>query len=275
MAADPDPADFVRLLEAPLRRAASLVRSLEGRVVNSPKVLEENIAKQALTAADTQAQECLLEALAEHFPGVALAAEEDTPRVARFATESEAVVVIDPIDGTLHSYLEGHGPYAVIVGLVLRGRYEAALLALPREGLLFGAHRGGGAFSARAGGPLRPVRASADGDRVLISHGTPAAAAEAVATRGFEVVRASGGAVSVAPLVRGVRAGLRHGSSPIGISIRCRVGALIAREAGAHLQSTRGAPFPEDDTTPSPDLLVSAEEADLTWLAEALKAQAK
>jgi len=34
--------------------------------------------------------------------------------IERFPERADARVIIDPIDGTLHSYLEGLGPYAVI-----------------------------------------------------------------------------------------------------------------------------------------------------------------
>jgi fructose-1,6-bisphosphatase/inositol monophosphatase family enzyme len=264
--------DFVRLLEPAVRRAAALARDLEGRVRNVPKEGEEGPAKQALTEADTRVQELLLDAVRSHFPDVGVDAEEDTPGVARFSTGSDARVVIDPIDGTLHSYLEGRGPYATMIGLVGGGAYESALVALPREGLLFAACRGGGAFRARAGGPLRPVRAEPAGGRILVSHGTPAAAKAHLEGRGFEVIPACGGAVAVAPLIRGVRAGLRWSTSGgIGVSVRGRIGAMLAVEAGALVRSERGA-FPLDTTTPVASLRVAAREDDLDLLAEALDA---
>ena len=61
-------ADFVRLLEPAVRGAAEIARSLEGRVPNLPKAGEATRVKQALTEADTLAQEALLSALREHYP---------------------------------------------------------------------------------------------------------------------------------------------------------------------------------------------------------------
>ena len=264
--------DFVRLLEPAVREAARLARSLEGRVANQPKLEEESAAKQALTEADTRVQEVLLCALAEHFPGVELAAEEDTPTVSRFAKGGDSQVVIDPIDGTLHSYLEGRGPYALMIGLVVRDRYEAGLVALPREGLLFAGARGDGAFAARTGGPLRPVRAEVRGDRILVSHGTPVGARRWLESRGFEAIPACGGAVSVAPLIVGCRAGLRWSAGGgIGISIRGRIGALISAEAGAVVRTEAGADFPSDQTTRAATLRLAAREDDLEHLDEALR----
>ena len=273
MSADPDLADFAAVMAPAVWRAAELARSLEGRVPNSPKLQEETDVKQALTAADTAAQELLLGPLSESFPGVSLAAEEDTPCVARFSQRNtDALVVIDPIDGTLHSYLEGGGPYAVIVGLALRGRLEAGIVALPREGLLFSATRAAGALMTRAAGVSRPARIALDGPRILVSHGMPPPVSEILRQRGFEVISSCGGAVAVAPLIPGVRAGLRYAPGENGVSVRGRVGALIAREAGAGVRGDGGCAFPLDLETPSHTLRVAADEEDLDVLDEALAA---
>ncbi len=269
---DPQPDRFRELLLPALREAATLARSLEGRVLNCPKSDEATAVKQALTEGDTAAQEVLLERLFEEFPEVRLEAEEDTPGVARFPASGDAAVVIDPIDGTLHSYLEGSGPYSVIVGLALRGVYRAALVALPREGLFFDAAAGCGARMSRAGGPPRPARVDASGSRMLVAHGTPDAVVACLCEQGFDPVPASGGAVSVAPLIPGVRAGLRFVPAGRGISIRGRVGALISSEAGAWVRGLRGAPFAEDMESDAPALLVAATEGDLALLDEALAA---
>ena len=264
---------FVRLMEPAVREAATLSRELEGRVANQPKDLEENAAKQALTEADLRVQEVLLDALAEHFPAVTMAAEEDTPGVARFPAEGDAQVVIDPIDGTLHSYLEARGPYALMLGLVVQGRYEAGFVALPREGLLFAAARGEGAYKARPGGPLLPVRAEERGDRILVTHGTPAAAHDWLRAEGFEVVPSCGGAAAIAPLITGCRAGLRWSQSGgIGISIRGRIGALIAEESGAEVRAEAGQAFPLDQTTRAATMRVTAREEDQRLLDAALSA---
>ena len=51
-----------------------------------------------------------------------LEAEEDTPSVSRFSESGDALVVIDPIDGTLRFDLEAKGPYAVMIGLAIGDR---------------------------------------------------------------------------------------------------------------------------------------------------------
>jgi fructose-1,6-bisphosphatase/inositol monophosphatase family enzyme len=263
---------FVDLLEPALREAASHARSLEGRVVNSPKLGEITPVKQAMTQADATTQEILLRALLAHYPDVCLAAEEDTESIARFPVDSAARVIIDPIDGTLHSYLEAKGPYATIVGLVVDDRYRAGLVGLPREGLFFAASRGDGARIGLPGRPMREVRAHADGERVLVANNTPAIVAEYLGEQGFEVIFACGGAVSVAPLIPGVRAGLRWAPGESGISIRGRVGALISREAGALVRCGADREFPDDTESPAPVLLAACSEKDIALLRDALEA---
>ena len=270
MAADSSYDEFARKMLPAVKKASELARSLEGSVVNSPKSEEETAVKQAMTAADSACQEVMLEALIALFPDVALSAEEETPSVQCFPETSVARVIIDPIDGTLHSYLEGNGPYAVIVGLAIERVVCAGLVALPREGLLFSASKGHGACMQRAGGPTRPARLDPAGGRILVSHGMPDGVAEYLRDQGFEVVYSCGGAVAVAPLIPGVRAGLRYASADLGVSIRGRAGVVIAREAGALVRGDRGFDFPKDLDTPSNTLRIATCDADLKLLDRAL-----
>jgi fructose-1,6-bisphosphatase/inositol monophosphatase family enzyme len=265
------PSDFVRALAPALQQAASIARSLEGRVSNRPKLGEATEVKAALTVADTESQEALLAPLLEHFPQVKLEAEEDTPSVSRFSDSGDALVVIDPIDGTLRFYLEGRGPYAVMIGLAIRDRYEASLVALPREQLCFDAVRGRGARICQEDAAAKAIAlGEATGNRILVSHNLPSSAVERLQDRGYEVAAASGGAISVAPLIPGVCAGLRLvRENPEGVSIRGRIGALISAEAGALVMGAT-APFTPEIRTPAPALLIATNETILTHLQEAL-----
>ena len=157
-----------------------------------------------------------------------------------------------------------------MVGLAVNGCYEAALVALPREGVFFDAVRNQGARSARAGGEARKTRVDADGRRVLVSHGLPETLRARLLERGYELVPACGGAIAVAPLLSGVRAGLRVAIGTPSISIRGRIGALIAREAGAQVCDQTGQNFPVGLDEPASALLVTADEADQENLLRAL-----
>jgi len=269
----PQPSEFVNVLEPSLRRAATIARERDGSVVNTPKAHEATPVKRALTRADSECQEVLLETLWEHFPEVSLRAEEDTPLVARFPERADATVVIDPIDGTLRSYLEHRGPYAIIVGLAVENRYVAALIALPREQLAFDGVRGGGAHRIEPGGTRRPAELHDSERRVLVSHDLDPAAAESLQARGYELQRACGGAISVAPLVPGVCAGLRVATNdPPNVSIRGRAGLLIAREAGAMVLSEDGREFTQDTEKNARAVLVAGSREHLTALEEAYAA---
>jgi fructose-1,6-bisphosphatase/inositol monophosphatase family enzyme len=267
----PDPREFVQVIAPALREAAAIARSLEGRVANRPKAGEATPVKAALTAADTAAQEALLGPLLAHFPDVALEAEEDTPTARAFAGGGEGRVVIDPIDGTLRFYLEALGPYAIMVGLAMGDAYVASAVALPREEIFFDAVRGAGA-RVIAGGTNPPVSAQVvpNGRRVLVSHDLPGAAVECLLAAGFEVRPASGGAISVAPLLDGVRAGLRYVPSG-SVSVRGRIGGLIAAEAGARVRAADGAPFPDDILQPERALLIACNDDDMGVLVDAVR----
>jgi hypothetical protein len=270
---EPQPAEFVKTISPALRRASALVRDLEGRVSNRPKAGESSDVKAALTVADTVAQEELLGPLLEHFPGVCLQAEEDTPTVARFPEDAAASVVIDPIDGTLRFYLQAHGSYGIMIGLAIENEYRASLVALPREQYVFEAVRGGGASFAAAGEAARPARIEDDGRRVLVSYDLHADAVEVLRSSGYEVQPACGGAISVAPLIPGVCAGLRVATNDqANVSVRGRIGAMISAEAGAVLAGETGEAFPRDIDAPERVLLVASNADDLGALQAAVAA---
>lgn len=249
---------FVRVLGPAMAQASAIAAALEGRVPNVPKADEATAVKAALTIADTAAQEALLVPLAREFRTARLEAEEDTSSVALFdGSDARRRIVVDPIDGTLHFYLGAGGPYAVMAGLAIDGRYEAALVALPREGWLFAAVRRGGAQRAHpAQAPREAATLACEGDALLLSDGVPDAVAERLAARGFAVRRACGGAVAVAPLLPGVRGGLRIAKYAT-ISTRGRIGLLVAAEAGAELTTASGDPFPVEIDAPARSLIVA------------------
>jgi fructose-1,6-bisphosphatase/inositol monophosphatase family enzyme len=267
------PERFVEVLAPALRQAASIARALEGRVTNRPKPGEITDVKAALTIADTASQEALLVPLHARFPGVRVEAEEDTPSVHLFSPDGDPLVVIDPIDGTLRFYLEGRGPYAVLIGLAVGDVYQASLVALPREDLYLRAVRGAGAHLARGERPARRARAAATGKRVLVSHDLPEASRALLRSHGLEPEPASGGAISVAPLLPGVCGGLRFVRKAGGsVSVRGRIGAMLAAEAGALVCGAEGQPFPESIRAPARSLLVAPDADILEMLVEAVRA---
>jgi fructose-1,6-bisphosphatase/inositol monophosphatase family enzyme len=262
----PDGEVFVRTLRPALRAASSIARALEGRVQNRPKLGEATDVKAAMTLADAAAQEAILVPLHEHYPDVGLAAEEETATAQRFPACEDPIVVVDPIDGTLRSYLDGLGPYAVMVGLGVKGRYEAALVALPREDLFFEAARGRGAWMASGSGEPGPIRFDEEARRVMLSYGAPEPALEYLRVRGYEPVLGCGGAIAVAPCLPGFCAGLRFANRPEGISIRGRIGLLVSEEAGAVSASDGSRPVPPSMAAHANALLVARDDSTLQEL---------
>jgi fructose-1,6-bisphosphatase/inositol monophosphatase family enzyme len=272
MQALPTPDEFVRTLSPALDQAAAIAASLQGRVPNVPKAGESTAVKAALTIADTAAQEALLVPLLARFRAARLEAEENTHGVELFTGSAPAHrIVIDPIDGTLHFYLAGLGLYAVMAGYAVDERYQAALVALPREGLRFDGVRGRGVRRGRLGAVPEPARGVADGDGILLSDGVPGAVEVRLRAEGFHTERGSGGAVAVAPLLPGVRGGLRV-SKYRTISARGRIGTLLAREGGALVETADGTPFPDSLDAPATSLVVAADRETAAAIQKALRA---
>ncbi len=238
--------EFVERMTLPVWQAAAAVRWLEGRVENFPKQDAPTPAKAALTYGDCVSQEILLTALHAHYPWVEIEAEEDTPTAQRFAANrTPDRVLIDPIDGTLR-YVQRDGYYAVLLGLEREGRVEAALIALPQEDLVVRAVRGEGAEVARAGGSFEPVSAAQEpgGDRLLVSYDLPPGVAPRLRAEGYDLVRAAGGAIGIAPLLSDAFGAIRTSPDPAGVSRRTWVSTLATLEAGGSVETITG-PFPE------------------------------
>jgi fructose-1,6-bisphosphatase/inositol monophosphatase family enzyme len=272
---------FLELAVPAVRQAAGIARALEGQVANRPKAGEATPVKAALTIADSAAQEAILAPLADGIPSVMLRAEEDTPSVARFAREGDHLVVVDPIDGTLHAYLEGSGPYSVMTGLAAEGRYRASVIALPREDLLVYGRLGepvaveslslNGAGEREEPSGLRAAAGeAAPGRDVLVSQGVSQGTIERLRAADYNPRFGSGGAIAIAPLLDGVCAGIRVSRGPEGVSIRGRIGVMLARSAGCAVAGEEGE-FPDDLWSRSETLLVSRDDEGIASLRAALR----
>jgi len=266
---DISPREFVERMTLPVRQAMAAVRWLEGRVRNRPKVEELTPEKAALTDGDCVSQEILLVALREHFPGVSVSVEEDTPTAEAFAANrSSETVVIDPIDGTAR-YLRGDGPYAILVGLEREGRVESALVAVPQLGALMRAVRGGGAEISVADGPFVAARVKRRGPQLLVSHGLPQDVRARVNAALLKPIVAAGGAIGVAPLLDGCCGGLRIAGEPTGLSRRAWISGLPTLEAGGCVETLVGR-FPERFEPGVTGVLIAPNAAEVGALRELL-----
>ena len=108
------------------------------------------------SAADLAAEELILAALAETFPGVPVIAEETASTVEPGAL----FFLVDPLDGT-RDFLHGTGEYSVNVALVAGDRPVAAALVAPALGRAWaaGVSAATGPVDEGTLGALTPVRA--------------------------------------------------------------------------------------------------------------------
>ncbi len=267
-----DPVAFLEAMSLPVRQAGAAVRWLEGRVENFPKPGESSEAKAALTYGDCVSQEILLTALREHYPWVEVEAEEDTPTAIPFAdNRSRQRVLIDPIDGTLR-YVQRDGIYAILLGLESEHGIEASIVGLPQEQLVIRAVRGCGVELAYAGEPFRSFDGSSISNtrpRVLVSHELPPGLWQALETDGFEVEKAAGGAIGVAPLLRNTVAAIRTTTNPQGLSRRTWISTLATREIGGCVETGLG-PLPSLYEPGVAEILVGASSAVVTRLRKLL-----
>jgi len=147
------PERFVEVFRLAALQAGQVARYLQGQVQNQEKAGETTAESAALTAVDLAAQDVILHQLWAEAPELRVDAEEDTELVSRFASAASdaPLVVIDPVDGTLN-YTLGSQDYAVMGALLVRGFYEAAVVAFPAHGELYSAIRGAGAWVERKDG---------------------------------------------------------------------------------------------------------------------------
>lgn len=97
--------------------------------------------KGLVTEMDRRCEEAIVEVLHSAFPEDGFLGEELTSH----NLASERVWVIDPLDGTI-AYARGLDTYATCVGLLVHGEPVLGVVFLPRQGELFTAERGSGAY---------------------------------------------------------------------------------------------------------------------------------
>ena len=129
------------------REAGRIVSSLFGKSIQVDYKDEKKT--DPVTAADTQSQAFLVEAIKSRFPDHGVLGEEGGDEEEQEVTATDWLWVLDPLDGTTN-FLNGLPIYAVSIGVLYRGVPVAAALYLPwpeaGSGFVMHARRGGGAF---------------------------------------------------------------------------------------------------------------------------------
>lgn len=172
------PQSFLDTVVPIVRQCAAASRPFYGDVADVGKAADQSLlgasaqqASSVLTVLDAAFQELILGAVHRRFPDIRCIAEERTPMRRAFSgNDSDYVVILDPIDGTLH-FQRGDAPYHVCVGLAHKGQMIASAVARPDEDKLFTAIRGKGAWLQRGKGAPRRLQlpASPKTKRAFIS----------------------------------------------------------------------------------------------------------
>ena len=148
-----------------VRQCAAASRLFHGDVADVGKKADASLtgaraqqASRAFTVLDGAFQDLILGAVHARFPRLRCIAEERTAMRRAFAgNRGDEVVILDPIDGTLH-FQRGDAPYHISIGLARGGRMIAAAVARPPEDKLFTAVRGRGAWVQVGSGAPKPLR---------------------------------------------------------------------------------------------------------------------
>lgn len=165
-------------------------------------------AHDVLTAFDLASQVCILELLAERYPGVPVIAEES-----EHADESQAPprglsFAVDPIDGTTN-FAHGHPVWCVSVGALFDGAPVAGAIVAPCLGARWhGFVDGGGGGVALYNGTACRVSSTATLSSALVGTGFPP-------ERDLGPANNFDSFIAVKRLVRGVR---RCGAAAIDIA---------------------------------------------------------
>lgn len=226
--------EFAQLAERAARSAATIVEAAaRGETRDALSKADGSL----VTATDFASQRRIEEILRAATPGFGFYAEEED--LAR-RTRGDYTWIVDPLDGT-HNFHFGFPLFAIQVALEHRGEIVAAAMALPMEGLVLHAWRGGGSYAngRRLRTSQRPIPDSlmlieprwAEADLAVVRHFREQ-------VRGIRVISAS--CVSLAYLALG-RADLLvdWDDKPWDLA----AGTLLVEEAGGTVTDLEGGPF--------------------------------
>lgn len=132
-----------------LQTLIDIVKEVSGLVVKSSSdfdIMEKDGVANIVTSSDIAVQKALISRLSALMPeSLFLCEEEDVVCHEGKSSETSAVWIIDPIDGTAN-YARGIRECAISVGLRQNGQMELAVVYLPRTDECFSAQRGKGAW---------------------------------------------------------------------------------------------------------------------------------
>lgn len=233
----PDVRALLAIAGAAARGAGNLLRDARPEAIR-----DKGNPKDLVTEWDLRSEEAIRAVLAERTPGIPVLGEEGGGDLA-----SARRWIVDPIDGTVN-FAHGLPLWCISIGLATGNELEVGVVYAPRLGWWFEAAAGQGAFDA-TGAPFR-VSAIDQLDRSLLATGFP----YDIATNPMNNLAEWDHLQKVASACR------RCGSAALDLCMVAAgwfegywerhtkawdvaAGALIVREAGGRVTSTRGEPF--------------------------------
>jgi myo-inositol-1(or 4)-monophosphatase len=149
----PTPRSILETLLPHLRVAAAYADQIQTQIATRPeKTGYDNFFATALSDADLSIQTFVEVLLLGYFPAIRFYGEEHEQtyntkyfRAIDLGPTDDYLVTLDPIDGT-RFYLDGHSNYQIILGVLNRDEFEAALAISPARNTYYYGLRNQGAF---------------------------------------------------------------------------------------------------------------------------------
>lgn len=156
----PTPRDLLAALLPYLQVAAAYAQHIQPRIAAQPAKDAANFFGAALSDADLSIQTFVEVALLGRFPEVRFYGEEYEQsyntkyfRAIALGPQDDYLITLDPIDGT-QFYLDGHGNYQIILGILNADEFEAAIALTPATQTYVYALRGEGCWQGQFGQEL-------------------------------------------------------------------------------------------------------------------------
>jgi fructose-1,6-bisphosphatase/inositol monophosphatase family enzyme len=153
MSVNPSPREILATLLPHLRLAAGYARQIQTKIATLPaKGAGDNFFAAALTDADLSIQTLVEVALLAKFPRLSFYGEEyEQSRNTKYfgsttlGRQDDYLITLDPIDGTKF-YLDGFDNYQIILSILNRDHFEAAIAISPAQDCYYYALRGEGIY---------------------------------------------------------------------------------------------------------------------------------
>lgn len=272
MSQTPTPRLILEKLFPHLKVAAAYARQIQSKIAARPaKEAQDNFFAAALSDADLSIQTLVEVALLGTFPNIRFYGEEYEQsyntkyfRAIDLGPEDDYLVTLDPIDGT-RFYLDNHSNYQIILSVLNRDEFEAAIAISPAQNTYYYAVRGEGTWQGKLDAEWdtsHPLRIGETNATILLGWGMETLAPKLKEHYQVIDVATSYSKESQIPNVNGMLGGelagavIRYGNFIDGAAL-----AFLAQEAGCIVTTLEGAVPPPLHTCQNyrrPGLIIAA-----------------